>query len=705
MHLTADDIQELFDAYETIRFDRLERNYSVVHEDVDFLKPLLEEWTIELTKIITSISALDPETLETKELSAEIVNMYASTRQILLILKTLRREVVTLNVEELRKELEEKVSHSLSTVINSILFAFHPNGNYVRNDHVTRATIADLELTRTEGKRLATRLAAHRTGVTESASLSMRIADLFLSSKVQFTIMCVCIVAMLAFEAFEFSVEMHFPTVKLFARSYSVFVATLWFQGIFMMRWQRSQDLTLLVMVWATLSNVWVYGFLLGILISSLLYAFPLWLLHVLFKDIDDKSVPERFSRRFSFSYAIAWSIVAIVLTHELIWLIGLVIWISYNVLIRESSYRFFRQTYDLIENIFSEGRGRLQREMYFVLSSSITAFIILTGILGNLSVSQAMDLLGFAANFSLILITILLAIQAVIPGINIWSSDSNARSRLREIHIMLRANRGLGGFMVSFFFLFVLSNFVRWMLLSAGEGDVHIASLDLQFMTRETGNAFDILRGSQYSQEVTLMFAFTVLLVICVSLLIYCMLLLYYMFSTASIFLFPMLDSLLSTPVFIDSISNAVSWEEEDKEKLQVEIVSTLTSCRKLNGYAIDQIALIDSLEPTDSAILSIHFLLDFPEKSEMYKVFKETVSLFYGRTSKANLPIQNINLSFYRETRDMGKHNIFAVQVNEEDFRFFERDIQGMSEQFKIERVFRAKLVSYVLPESQVF
>ena len=705
MSLKHEQVLKLFDEYESLRFDKPIRNYDVVHENVDFMNPLIQQWIKVYENTLSNLELLVFDSLKKREISPELESLYGGVIGMMEIAHTLGKEIVTPDIEAMRHEFHSAVLSSLSSLINYVFFAFHPNADYRHSESVIPLTVSSLALENARVQNIETNLKTFRHKKEPGSSNLEHLFNFVVSTRVQLFLLLSCFVMLLLLDLTGFSTDSRIVTTKVFARIFSVLVATLWFQGIFMMRWKRSQEMSIWVMVWATLINIWIYGIFVGAAISILLYAFPVRRLLGLFKDIDDRSVPDRFFRRFSLPYAVAWSVVALVLTHEIIWLIGLTVWISFNVIIRESSYRFFRQTYDLIENIFSEQGGRKQREAYFVASSSITAFVTLTGMLGHLNVGQIKDLLGFAGNFSLVLITILLAIQAVIPGINLWSSDAGPRRRSREIHTMLRANRGLGGFMVSFFLLFVLSNSTRWILESFDAVDIRIASLDIQFLTRETGSTIDVFLGSQYSAEVTLMIGFTIVLVVCVSLLIYCVLLLYYMFSTASVFLMPMLDSLLSTPVHVDSVSNGLSMDIEEKDDFQTEVLKSLKSSSKLNGCIIDQLVLSDSIEPSGNAILAVHYILDFPDKSQMYRVFKETVRLFYGRSSKIDKQIESILVSCYRDTRDQGKHNIFAVQVNLSDWRFFEREVPGMSDQYKIEHIFGAKLVDYVLPEAQVF
>ena len=705
MLLTSDKILDLFAEHERILFDRPDRDYEVVHDNVDFMKPMLERWSTEIGSISTDLDALRPDSLAEKESTVELVRIYESTLQILSILELLKQSIVAPGVEEIRKEFENAVSKSVSAVTNSILFVFHPNGDSVQSDLTIQVCKTEIGGSHYQCKRLRTKLAAYRAYISTDSSWSERLANNLLNAKIHGVLIFGCVLALISFGILNVPIESHFVEIKTYARSFSVLVATLWFQGVFMMRWKRSQEMMIWVMVWATLINIWIYELPLGLIASAMLYAFPLRRLNTLFKDIDDKSVPDRFFRRFSLPYALLWSLVTFVLTHEMIWLIGLTVWVSYNVLIRETSYRFFRQTYDLIENVFSENRGRIQREAYFVASSSVTAFAALTGVLGHLSVRQISELMEFAGNFSLVLITILLAIQAVIPGINLWSNVATPRRRVREIHMMLRANRGLGGFMFSFFLLFVLASLTRWILQSVGDSSVLIASLEIQFLTNETGSIVDVLLGSEFSPQVTLLVGFTVLLVVCLSLLVHCILLLYYMFSTASVFLLPMLDSLLSTPAYVESISNSLTLSEDESHRIQTDIIETLTKSRRLNGCIIEQIFLSDSLLQSGNVILAIHFIADFPDKSNMYKICKETARLFYGRTSKIGQKISSMTIGFYRNTLDQGKHNIFAVQLNNDDWQFFDKQVPGMSDQYKIEHVFRAKVVEYVLPESQIF
>lgn len=706
MKISLVDIENYYQEYESVRFDKPKRNYDDVKSDIEFLRPILDEWHTALETIIDGLGNFDDDTLLTRKITSELQKFYVSASNLLEKGKDVKSQITTMNVEPIRKDVEEGIFDTLHSV-HSILDAFHKNVEYKTKEHIVQATIDSLTLDKTKITNIQRKVKSYRPSKVSTKSLLGRFTKWLFSSKMQFRLYILVVVGLIVTGIYDLGIEAYFDDIKVYSRIFSVSVGVLWLQATFMMSWtKRIQSIVIGVMFWATLNNVWIYGIVIGFIVSFLIYALPLIRLFGLFKGTDDKTIPDRFIRQLSVPYSLSW-LVVLIITHEIIWLLGLIIWLTFNVFIRGTSYRFFRQTYDLIEDIYPDKSGRKQREFYFVLSSALTAFLLLTGILGYFAPQDVLSIFNFSSDFALILITILLAIQAIILGINIWSKDENPRHRIREMRLMLRANRGLGGFMSSFFFLFIISNIGRFFVQKFASDMNLIVSVDIIFMTTPIGNLFDVMASpSNYSVEHTMLVFVTILFVSCISLLIYSITQLYYMFSTASIFLLPIRDTLLATPIVIEKISNAML--TSNKEATETNVVDALTSNSKLNGYIIGQLNLINSTSDTEKIVISIQYDIDFPDKNEMYRILRETNKMFFDSELKPlrELPsIDCIGISFFRETYSMGRHNLFALQVNREQWEFLKKDTPNLSEQFKIEHVLGAKLIHYMLPEAQIF
>src|SRR5690606_8102089 len=86
------------------------------------------------------------------------------------------------------------------------------------------------------------------------------------------------------------------------------------------------------------------------------------------------------------------------------------------------------------------------------------SSVILTTGFIGRVDGDFISEIYSTIITFATALVTILLAVQAIIPGMNVWSKESNIDKRIREMRLVIRANKGLGGFMSSFFYLLVFS-------------------------------------------------------------------------------------------------------------------------------------------------------------------------------------------------------------------------------------------------------
>ncbi len=706
MEVSQDGIVSYFNRYEAVRFDKPQRDFSIVHTETKILIPFVENWRKELQTIYANLEVFSKDTLQSKTMTNELQAIVAGADSVLSIAEAVKAQIVTMDVEPFRKQVEKEIVDSLSSL--DILFrAFdsrHPQLEI--GGHVVDTAAESIKRAINKSKAIEKRL--ERFNKVDSAKRHpiVRAATWFIGGRVQFALVFLVLLAMMFFPVVDSPIEKELQLMQVYAHAFSVSVAVLWFQATFAIPSKHNPSWLFRFMFWATVGNIWIYGLILGFVISLCAYWFPLgWFLSIT-KNLEEKSVPQRIFAKFLLPYAVAWLFVAVVLTHELIWVIGLVIWLTFNVFIRETSYRFFRKNYDLIEDIIPGTNGRKQRESHFLLSSAITTTVVLSGLLGLLDVADVLLIFGFAADFSLILITILLAVQAIIPGINIWSRHENAKLRIREMRLMLRVNRGLGGFMRSYFVLFVFANAVRLFLASSDGGPSLYASLDLNFLTAVTGNIFDIVfLGAEYSAEITLVASVTTLFVICISLLTYCVALLFYMFTTTSTFLVPIQDILMSTPPSVENVSNVLGKDKIDRPEVEEQIVSAIMSCSKLNGCIVNQLSLIESPSGKEKIIVTVEFHIDFPDKLEMYRIFKDTLVLLFDRTSELNPAVDRIGVNFFRQTHALGRQNIFALQLNREEWKFFKDDVPGLTEQFKIEHVFSAKLIDYVLPESQIF
>ena len=705
MEFSQSDILSYLDKYKSVRSDRPARDLSIVHSDTTVLIHFVKKWRNELQTILAELEDSSMDSLQSKAMTNELRAIVAGAEIILSMAKAVKAITVTMDVEPSRLLVEKEIMNSLS-ILDKLLREYDSRrGQQITGEHVVDDAAKSISSAINKSRTVERRLKRFNKVDSAKRHVAVRTVAWFFGGRVQFGLVIIALLAMIFFAIVDSPMEQEFHSMKAYARVFSVSVAVLWFQATFAFPGKENPSWLFRFMFWATINNIWIYGLLLGIVISLLVYILPLgWLLSIS-KNLDDKSVPERIFARFLAPYAVAWLFVALVLTHELIWVIGLVIWLTFNIFIRQTSYRFFRQNYDLIEDIVPGRTGRRLRESQFLLSSAITVALVLSGVLGVLDVADISLVFGFAADFSLILITILLAVQAIIPGINIWSRDENAKQRIREMRLMLRANRGLGGFMRSFFVLFVFANAVR-LLVASYDGDPSLyAPLDMRFLTTVTGNIFDIVMvGAEYSVEITVQALITTLFVICVSLLTYCVTLLFYMFSTASTFLVPIQDTLMSTPPFVENVSNVLLEGNVDRQRVEELVVDAIKSCNKLNGCIVNQVSLIESPAVEGKIIVTVEYHIDFPDKSEMYRIVKDTHGLLFDRTKDLSPLIDRIGVNFFQHTHDLGKHNIFALQIDEEEWKFLKKDIPGMTFQFKIENVFNAKLVGYVLPESQI-
>jgi len=328
--------------------------------------------------------------------------------------------------------------------------------------------------------------------------------------------------------------------------------------------------------------------------------------------------------------------------------------------------------------------------------------FLLTPGLLGQLDLNFVTSLYLQAAGLAFALITILLAVQAIIPGVTTWSREDSLSRRMREMRSILTANAGLEGFMQLFFLLFIYS-LLGWLITTrffTGISPVvdltlsyHLnPRIDLLAPFREMSE-IELIRGSTLVGLSTLFFAGFV------SIAVYAIAQLYYLFIAANTLVLPIRDTLLSTPVQIEQC-NASSDGMPDAALLaaQSEIVRQLTSNRKLNGYIIDSLDI--ELHVNEGAEVAIKLEMDYIEMERLLLVVREVYrSLFrVDEVQKTNLTV------FQRVHIGEGKRDVFKLSLTLHQWReFLSKDIEGFPFRYKLQRL-GAIILDYVAAESRL-
>ena len=710
--MTKSNLDELLKRYESVRFDKPEKEFDNIIPNSQFLIDTAQTWTQKLDALISQIESLDQHTLERRTITSVVSNIMKDFSILVDELERVRKSVVPPRLESLRLDLEKNMAKTLGH-LELLLQLFVSDSQPKDLKRLQESIQGSLKLDRSSANIMKRKLKSTSSisHYKEQSGLVSLIDRRLLNDKTQSRLWLVAILALIAMWISDTPIESQLDVYRDWGKGFTLAVSVLWYPSTYTMsRIKKMQSYVIYAIIWASFAGVWSYGLITGLLIAVLLFAFPLSrLFRINEEKASDSELPVRLRKGLLRPYIIAWLFVALFLTHEPVWMIGLTIWLTYIVLIQESSYRFFRQTYDMIEDLYPNTTGREQRHQLFVIAIFATIFGLITGILGTLSPEMTLSTYSSIGNFALVLVTILLAVQAIIPGITTWSRESDTSKRIREMRFMIRSNKGLGGFMSIFFFLFIISN-LSWIITERVLQNLpNAVDLRPEYLFRPIGNFTDIVNPFTgefvYSAEATSIALSTLLFVACVGLTIYAVTQLYYLFTTANVFLLPIQDTLLSTSAHIEKITIS-SLKSVEKEQIPDSIKKLLRSNRKFNGYVISNIYVIDSPENADQINILVEFELDFPDKNEYYRLAEETYRIFFDRRSSGkNLPIiDKVQVSIFRDTHSRGRYNVFALQINRKKWEFLKKDVPEFSKKYKIESVLGAKIIEYDLPESQI-
>ena len=249
---------------------------------------------------------------------------------------------------------------------------------------------------------------------------------------------------------------------------------------------------------------------------------------------------------------------VALFVTQEGLWLIGAIIWIMFS-LTASHSFRYYRRTYDLVEDLYQKPQGKRRRHLLIFISLSLVTFLLFPGFLGKLSSQFVIELYSQAAGLAFGLITILLAVQAIIPGITTWAGDTRKANHLREMRSILRTNAGLEGFMLWFFILFIFS-LAAWFFSTHFWSNLdYLVDLSWQSAFEKPINALqeiaNFFTSNQVLSEQFLTTMGTLIFAVFLYATIYGIAQLYYLFIAANTLTLPIRDLILSIPVEIETI------------------------------------------------------------------------------------------------------------------------------------------------------
>ena len=456
----------------------------------------------------------------------------------------------------------------------------------------------------------------------------------------------------------------------------------------------KKSQVFVLIIIWIIVLSLYAYGLIKGTIVSVLLLIKPISTLLSSSKvdGFNSFSFEKRISKKLFYPTYFSFIFISFFVTNEGFWLIGSIIWIMFSIS-RAHSFRYFRRTYDLIEEIFPNPKGKQHRHVLLFVSLCLVTIILFPGFLGKVSRDLVIDIYNQTSGLAFGFISILLAVQAIIPGITTWAGDSKKANYFREIHSILRANAGLEGFMLWFFILFIYS-IMAWFISK------HFF-INLDYLVDLTysnmfSQLFELKRIFTYGlSETILVWLSTMIFAVFIYLLIYGIAQLFYLFIAANTLVLPIRDFLLSNPVEIEAININGGKDSHEMDK----IIKALKENQDLNGQIVYELSINNYQNQNKTIQVNLEMGLDFIEVEGLYDLIKKAyASIFsiYDNSIVNVVVVRQTHLKFKRQ-------KIFQMEINKREWDFLNNNIPGFPFDYKL-KCLKAIMMGYVFAESQI-
>jgi hypothetical protein len=523
-----------------------------------------------------------------------------------------------------------------------------------------------------------------------------------INARIQLCLIALAVIVLLLLNRFLPSDALH--GLKMDAKLFIWLVTVLWFPMLFFtgLGGGYLTSYILFSLMWVFILAPWAYGLGQGLLVAIFLAGLPLSrVVGSGGEKVDRRS--RKIPKQFYVTAAFCLFLVGTVITHELIWWYSLIVWITF-AFTANMSFKYFRNTFDMIQSLYP-GRqaGHLRRRLHFV-TLVISIVLLFPGVLPPLSHEILLSLYRDAATLAFGMIAILMAVQAIVPGITTWLQSSDPAAGIREKRTLLGISGGLEGFMRTFFLVFLIA-FGGSIITAMTPADVVLARFDKDVTLVPISTLVDIMNPFYhfvYSAEWTRLGVHSSLFAVFMYFAIYSLAQLYYLFIATNTTVLPIKDALLSSPVVIENLE-VQTFGLDDDAKCEMEEVgrklhTSLSNSRRLRGEVINRLA-ITTTESKHGIISLVDMEMDLPSLESIIEGALEVL--------RCGFSVPNISHVRLRISRvDHGQsplNHVFSIEVDRKEFDFLEKDVSGMDIEYKMEQV-GAKFQRYLLPEAQI-
>lgn len=453
--------------------------------------------------------------------------------------------------------------------------------------------------------------------------------------------------------------------ITMTARLVSWYIVLLWFPVYFLDAIPvRTYQLT--TIIWATFFLWLAYGFLPGTLYALLLFAIPIskLLRTPAFGSLDPNTT--------SYSLAAAAGILAVfVLSHEPMWLFGLAMWVAF-ILILSVSREYYRKL-DQVEAVANQPPSRQLRHRVLLFGYLFTLVLFSPGISAVALGRGQSSLLILLTTLLVTFITLVFAIQAIVPGITAWESD-NTRAGLREQKTLLQTIESLRGFLISG--CIALGAMVLLQILPIDTAEYSFAA-DRYF--QRVSHILDALftgGAGKVSVSFTVGMMSQLALIFAVAVSIQVLSQLYYLFIAANTLLIPLRAKVRSVPPILPTRAESCPAYHTDTEKQAWEkVTASLEHWEGMRGMVVTNLRVNASAELGDSLRVLIEFWDDFPDRSRICEFAYSLCSLLFQQDPR----IDAVRIVFRTTLPKYGEVRAFLAELGREDWHVIFQGSRG--------------------------
>lgn len=413
----------------------------------------------------------------------------------------------------------------------------------------------------------------------------------------------------------------------------------------------RSQ---LTIIIWATFFLWLAYGFGWGSFYTVLLFIWPLAkLLQKRTHGGHDLSAQENIG-----ATTIGLLIVFLV-SHQLIWLLGLSAWISFAIVTRIS--RNYYRRLDQVESIIREPSRRLRHRIIFF--AYMLALLLIAPVFSSvLTASRMQAYIDLSVGLIGTFIAIVFAVQAIVPGITVWESE-NTRALLREQKILLEIVSVLRGFLLTS--ILAVGIALSFKLFADDRVDI---SFEPQMYFREIYHVGDVLTGlsiqHSFSPNFTTVLSIWVIFAALLTISMQVFAQTYYLFVAADALLIPLRARVQATPIQVprrEEISSTL--EDAGLLHLQGRLFKSLNLWQP-EGNTMVVTGYSGTYSKHDTSLYDVDIQLwdDFPKRSELSNIAK----LVSDRIFYTIPEVDSIRIRIWSNFPGFKQAAAFAVNIN---------------------------------------